>query len=185
MYFDKIIFLYAFYVVFAYGMLAIGATYFRNALDAKQRAEINLGETLLFVVNPITYLLLGTIFSIFCIFALIALSLSTPTVLAYVFPLALFINAVQVLYRASEQRAEICTRGFIIRPIFLGETQSIAFENLIRVEISPAMSWFKCQFYVLPFDFAGQCLLNKEQKDKLLSALKGTSLCEVRLLSHG
>jgi hypothetical protein len=185
MYFDRIIFLYALYVVFAYGMLALGATYFRNTLDAKQRAEINVGETLLFVVNPITYLLLGTIFFLFCIFALIALNLSTPTVLAYVFPLALFINAVQVLYRASEQRVELCTKGLIIRPIFLGETQSIVVENMIRVEITPTMSWFKCQFYVLPFDYAGQCLLNEEQKNKLISALNGTSLCEVRFLSNG
>ena len=185
MYFDKIIFLYALYVAFAYGMLALGATYFRNALDASQRAEISMGETFLFVVNPLTYLLLGTIFFLFCIFAFIALNLSTPTVLSYVFPLALFINAVQVLYRASEQRAELCTKGLIIRPIFLGETTSVAYENMIRVEITPTISWFKCQFYVLPFDFAGQCLLNEEQKNKLISALNGTSLCEVRFLSNG
>lgn len=185
MYFDKIIFLYALYVAFAYGMLALGATYFRNALDASQRAEISMGETFLFVVNPLTYLLLGAIFFLFCIFAFIALNLSTPTVLSYVFPLALFINAVQVLYRASEQRAELCTKGLIIRPIFLGETTSVAYENLIRVEITPTISWFKCQFYVLPFDFAGQCLLNEEQKNKLISALNGTSLCEVRFLSNG
>ena len=185
MYFDKIIFLYALYVAFAYGMLALGATYFRNALDASQRAEISMGETFLFVVNPMTYLLLGTIFFLFCIFAFIALNLSTPTVLSYVFPLALFINAVQVLYRASEQRAELCTKGLIIRPIFLGETTSVAYENMIRVEITPTISWFKCQFYVLPFDFAGQCLLNEEQKNKLISALNGTSLCEVRFLSNG
>jgi hypothetical protein len=185
MYFDKIIFLYALYVAFAYGMLALGATYFRNTLDARQRAKINVGETLLFVVNPMTYLLLGTIFFLFCIFALIALNLSTPTVLAYVFPLALFINAVQVLYRAYEQRVELCTQGLIIRPIFLGETQSVVYENMIRVEITPTMSWFKCQFYVLPFDFAGQCLMNEEQKNKLISALNGTSLCEVRFLSNG
>jgi hypothetical protein len=185
MYFDKIIFLYALYVVFGYGMLALGATYFRNSLDAKQRTEINLGETIMFVVNPMTYLLLGTIFCLFCIFALIALNLATPTVLAYVFPLALFINAVQVLYRASEQRVEICTKGLIIRPIFIGETQSFTYDNLIRVEITPTMSWFKCQFYVLPFDFAGQCLLNEEQKNKLISVLNGTSLCEVRFLSNG
>lgn len=185
MYFDKIIFLYALYVGFAYGMLALGATYFRNALDTSQRAKINMGETLLFVVNPLTYLLLGTILFLFCIFAFIALNLSTPTVLAYVFPIALFINAVQVLYRASEQRAELCTKGLIIRPIFLGETTSVAYENMIRVEITPTISWFKCQFYVLPFDFAGQCLLNEEQKNKLISALNGTSLCEVRFLSNG
>lgn len=185
MYFDKIIFLYALYVAFAYGMLALGATYFRNALDASQRAEISMGETFLFVVNPLTYLLLGAIFFLFCIFAFIALNLSTPTVLSYVFPLALFINAVQVLYRASEQRAELCTKGLIIRPIFLGETTSVAYENMIRVEITPTISWFKCQFYVLPFDFAGQCLLNEEQKNKLISALNGTSLCEVRFLSNG
>lgn len=185
MYFDKIIFLYALYVAFAYGMLALGATYFRNALDASQRAEISMGETFLFVVNPLTYLLLGTIFFLFCIFAFIALNLSTPTVLSYVFPLALFINAVQVLYRASEQRAELCTKGLIIRPIFLGETTSVAYENLIRVDITPTISWFKCQFYVLPFDFAGQCLLNEEQKNKIISALNGTSLCEVRFLSNG
>ncbi len=185
MYFDKIIFLYALYVAFAYGMLALGATYFRNALDASQRAEISMGETFLFVVNPLTYLLLGAIFFLFCIFAFIALNISTPTVLSYVFPLALFINAVQVLYRASEQRAELCTKGLIIRPIFLGETTSVAYENMIRVEITPTISWFKCQFYVLPFDFAGQCLLNEEQKNKLISALNGTSLCEVRFLSNG
>jgi hypothetical protein len=80
---------------------------------------------------------------------------------------------------------ELCTKGLIIRPIFLGETQSIVFENMIRVEITPTMSWFKCQFYVLPFDFAGQCLMNEEQKNKLISALNGTSLCEVRFLSNG
>lgn len=185
MYFDKVIFLYAIYVVFAYGTLAIGATYFRNALDARQRAEINMGETLAYIVNPMTYLLLGTIFFIFCIFALIALNLSTPTVLAYVFPLALFINAIQVLYRASEQRVELCTKGIIMRPIFLGETVSIAYEDLIRIEISRTVMWYKCQFYVLPFDFAGQCLMNEEQKNKLISALNGTSLCEVRFLSNG
>lgn len=185
MYFDKVIFLYAFYVAFAYGTLALGATYFRNALDARQRAEINMGETLAYIVNPLTYLLLGTIFFIFCIFALIALNLSTPTVLAYVFPLALFINVIQVLYRASEQRVELCTKGIIMRPIFLGETISIAYEDLIRIEISHSVKWYKCQFYVLPFDFAGQCLMNEDQKNKLISALNGTSLCEVRFLSNG
>jgi len=182
MYFDKIIFLYAIYVAFAYGMLALGATYFRNSLDARQRSEINMGETLIYVVNPLTYLLLGTILLLFCIFAVIAMSLSTPTVLAYVFPLALFTNAVQVLYRASEQRVEICTKGLIIRPIFLGETKSIEYEQLIRVEITPTMSWFSCQFHVLPFDYAGQCLLNEEQKNTLISVLNRTSLCEIRYL---
>ena len=182
MYFDNIIFLYAIYVAFAYGMLALGATYFRNSLDARQRSEITMGETLLYVVNPVTYLLLGTILLLFCIFALIAMSLSTPTVLAYVFPLALFINAVQVLYRASEQRVEICTKGLIIRPMFLGETQSIEYEQLIRVEIVPTMSWYTCHCYVLPFDYAGQCLLNEDQKNTLISVLKSTSLCDVHYL---
>jgi hypothetical protein len=185
MYFDKVIFLYALYVAFAYGMLALGATYFRNSLDARHRMQISVGETLTFIVNPLAYILLGAILLIFCIFAIIALSLTTPTVLAYVFPLALFVNVIQVLYRASEQRAELCTKGIILRPIFLGETVGIEYENLIRVEISPMMTWFKCQFYVFPFDDAGQCLLNEQQKDMLLSALQSTSSCEVRLLSNG
>ncbi|MFM8840341.1 MAG: hypothetical protein ACKOFB_04490 [bacterium] len=184
MFFDKVIFLYALYVAFAYAMLALGATYFRNTLDARERAEYALGETLCCIVNPLTYLLLGGVFIIFCIFALIALSLSTPTVLAYVFPLALFVNAVQVLYRASEQQAELCTRGVIMRPIFLGETVGIEYENLVRVEISSVMNWYKCQFYVLPFDNAGHCMMNEQQKNLMVSTLQGTSLCEVRFLSQ-
>jgi len=185
MFFDKVIFLYALYVAFAYGMLAFGATYFRNTLDARSRMAIAIGETLSYIVNPLTYILLGAILVIFCIFAIIALCLSTPTVLAYVFPLALFVNVIQVLYRASEQRSELCTKGLVLRPIFLGETVGIEYENLVRVEITPMMAWYKCQFYVFPFDNAGQCLLNEQQKDTLISALQGTSSCEVRFLSNG
>ena len=185
MYFDKVIFLYALYVAFAYAMLALGATYFRNSIDSRERMQISVGETLAYIVNPLAYILLGSILLIFCIFAMIALFLSTPTVLAYVFPLALFVNVMQVLYRASEQRSELCTKGIIFRPIFLGETVGIEYENLIRVEISPMMAWSKCQFYVFPFDNAGQCLLNEQQKDMLISTLQSTSSCEVRVLTNG
>lgn len=36
MYFDKIIFLYALYVAFAYSILAFGATYFREVADREK-----------------------------------------------------------------------------------------------------------------------------------------------------
>ena len=178
--FDPIIFLYALYVAFGYASLSFGATYFRNALDEQDREKIDFGETLLYIVNPTSYALLGILFVFFCIFAITALSISTPTVLAYTFPLALFINVLQLLYRSAVQKSELCTRGVILRHLFLADSISVPYDEIVQLSITPTMGWYRCELHVLPFEYKGNCLINNEQKNMLMRMLASNEYCEIQ-----
>jgi hypothetical protein len=179
MYFDKVIFLYALYVAFAYAALALGATYYRQALDDMQAKEFNTGETLFFAVNPNAYIAIAVIFLFFIIFAFFALSLESPAILAYAFPIALAINIVQLLLRTASQKVIIGTHGILLRYIFRAGATGIRYDDLIKAEIQPFAAWYKFSFYTLPYEYSGCCFLNHEQSERLQKLLQAYPLCQV------
>ena len=81
MYFDKIIFLYALYVAFAYSILAFGATYFREVADREKTLDIDIGETLIYAINASSYVVSIIFLLFFIIFAFLSVLQKSPSVI--------------------------------------------------------------------------------------------------------
>jgi len=180
MFFDSIIFLYALYVAFAYAVLAFGATYFSEIADRQKLVHMEIGETLVYAINASSYLLIGSILMIFIIFAFIASLLSTPGVISYVFPLAMLINALQLLLRASYQKVAISTRGVQFRYLFRDGRYRLRYDTLRSVHIESLFSYYKVSFFSDVEKIAEHCYINQEQLHVLLKQIRNYPDCEIK-----
>ena len=179
MYFDKIIFLYALYVAFAYSILAFGATYFREVADREKKLDIDIGETLIYAINASSYAVIITFLLFFFIFAILSLFQKSPSVITYVIPLAIFVNTLQILIRASFQKTAICVKGIQLRYMLKSGINRLKYNSLTSIQIEPFFVWFKVIMFC-DFVKSGHCYINREQLDILLNQINNYPSCEIR-----
>jgi ABC-type Co2+ transport system permease subunit len=155
MYFDKVIFLYALYVAFAYSILAFGATYFREVADREKKLDIDIGETLIYAINASSY-----------------------AVITYVIPLAIFVNTLQILIRASFQKTAICVKGIQLRYMLKSGINRLKYNSLTSIQIEPFFVWFKVILFC-EHAKSGHCYINSEQLDILMNQINNYPSCEI------
>ena len=159
MYFDKIIFLYALYVAFAYSILAFGAAYFREVADREKTLDIDIGET-------------------FIIFAFLSVLQKSPSVITYVIPLAIFVNTLQILIRASFQKTAICVNGIQLRYMLKGGINRLKYNSLSKIQIEPFFVWHKVILFCEHVK-SGHCYINREQLDILMKQINNYPSCKI------
>ena len=178
MYFDKIIFLYALYVAFAYSILAFGATYFREVADREKTLDIDIGETLIYAINASSYVVSIIFLLFFIIFAFLSVLQKSPSVITYVIPLAIFVNTLQILIRASFQKTAICVNGIQLRYMLKGGINRLKYNSLSNIQIEPFFVWHKVILFCEHVK-SGHCYITKEQLDILMKQINNYPSCKI------
>ncbi len=139
--FDSTILLYAIYVAFVYACLALGATAYRQIVDNLELLKINLGEDIYFLYDPMSFLIVAVLIVVFGILGFLALYIWEPIILAYVIPLAVGVNIVQIALRAHFQRLIVRTGGIVGRNIFNGKLEAVGYEQVLMGEVEREWMW--------------------------------------------
>jgi hypothetical protein len=138
---DTELLFHAMYVAFAFSCLLFGALAFRQVLDNLEVRRMALGEDRKAYLSPVGTIVLVAGILLTSVVAWITFSADEPSVYSYALPLVLAVQNIQLGLRLWFQRAQVKTRGLVIRPVVLGYVQAIPFEDMVSVLVEPLPLW--------------------------------------------